>query len=417
MCNRTLYFFLFQVMDFISEICKNLPISLKKHLDKKRVFFVEKSSDKNLSDLKNCIASTMKGMSSWGEHVPYAWAKLESVLREMRRSIKVCRFSNLLEYVTKKKVVKIKTKKDLLTALKFFHERGVIFFRNEIEKVIILDVQWFVDAFKCIILDERHYESKEVGNLKEFDSLNKYGLLSDKILNDLWKNSDFQQHKQDLVNQMIDLNMLANVEADLWYVPCMNKQKYTPSILDNCTVSSTLCYVFKFLPFVIFHRLVIACMKKMKMTLWQHGDKYCIYHTVVVLKWETKKHQVLFGIRDKKVNGIEEYPYSIEIQAAVIQPRPLDKHVCSELRENISKILENLTMTFPVHEEAYLEGYRCVRKPYNNLPDGHIILEKDVSKDVDCTKCPSHVVEVQSIVGFWKVCVLHICIRLPGQKS
>uniref|UniRef100_A0A8W8NL39 Uncharacterized protein n=1 Tax=Magallana gigas TaxID=29159 RepID=A0A8W8NL39_MAGGI len=114
-------------------------------------------------------------------------------------------------------------------------------------------------------------------------------------------------------------------------------------------------------------------------------------------------YQVLFGIRDKQVNRSEEYPYSIEIQAAVIKPRLLENHLCSVLRENISKILENLTKTFPLHEEAYLEGYRCVRKPYNSLPDGNIILEKDMSKDVDCTKCvQGHVVEVQSILGFWK---------------
>lgn len=364
----------------------------------------------------------MTGMSNWGENVPVAWTKLESVLRKMRQSIKVYHFSNLLENVTKSEDVQINTKEELLTALKFFHETGVIFFRKEIEKVIILDVQWLVDAFKCIILDERHYESKKVGNLTQFDYLNDYGLLSGKILHDLWKTNDFQQYKEELVNHMIDLNMLANVEADLWYVPCMNKQKYNPRVLDDCTVSSTLCFVFKFLPMVIFHRLVIACMKKMKMTLWQHTCNkkinYCIYHTVVVLNWENVNHQVLFGIRDKMVNMNEEYPYSIEIQAAVIQPRLLDNHLCSVLRENISKILENLTKTFPVNEEAYLEGYRCVRKPYNSLPDGNIVLKKAMSKDVNCTKCvQKHVVEVQSILGFWKVRVLHICIRLPGQKS
>lgn len=409
---------MFQVAHFFFGICDILPESLRTHLNKKRVFFVEKSSDKNLKDLKNCIASTMTGLSHWGEHVPVAWTKLESVLRKMRKSIKVCRFSNLLKDVKKSEDVQINTKEELLTALKFFHETGIIFFQKEKENVIILDVQWFVDAFKCIILDERHHESMEVDNYTQFITLQKYGLLSGRILHDLWKNNDFQQHKDELVNHMIDLNMLANIDVNLWYVPCMNKQKYTPSILDNCTVSSTLCFVFKFLPFVIFHRLVTACMTNLNMTLWQLGDKYCIYHTVVVLTWKHMKHQVLFGIRDKQVNGSEEYPYSIEIQAAVIEPRPLDNHLCSVLRSHISKILQNLTKTFPVHEEAYLEGYRCVRKPYNNLPDGHIILKKDVSKDVDCTKCvPVHVVELQSILGFWKVRVLHICIRLPGQKS
>lgn len=350
----------------------------------------------------------MTELNHWGEHVPVAWTKLESVLRKMRESIKICRFSNLLNNVLKLDELKINTKEELLTALKFFHDTGVIFFQKEIENVIILDVQWFVDAFKCIILDERHYENMEVDNFTQFDSLNKHGLLSGKILHDLWKKSDFQQHKKELVNHMVDLNMLANVDANLWYVPCMNKQKYTSSILDNCTVSSTLCFVFEFLPIVIFHRLVIACINNMNMTLWQLGGKYCIYHTVVVLKWENVKHQVLIGIRDKKVNVSEIYPYSIEVQAIVTQPRLLDNRSCSLLRENISKILKKLTETFPLHEEPYLEGYRCLIKPYNELPEGNIVLKRDMSKDADCTKCvPGHVIDVNSILGFWEVGVLY----------
>lgn len=51
-------------------------------------------------------------------------------------------------------------------------------------------------------------------------------------------------------------------------------------------------------------------------------------------------------------------------------------------------------MIFFVYEEVYLEGYRCVRKLYNNFLDGYIILEKDVFKDVDCIKCLLYVVEV-----------------------
>lgn len=359
----------------------------------------------------------MKELNHWGENVPLAWTKLEPVLRNMRESVKICRFSILLNNVLKLEELNINSKEELLTALQFFHDTGVIFFRKEIVNIVILDVQWFVNAFKCIILDERHDECMEVDNCTEFVSLKKYGLLCGKLLHDLWKNDDFKEHKEELVNLMIDLNMLANVDANLWYVPCMNKQKYK-SKLDKSTVSSTLCFVFEFLPFVIFHRLVVACMNNMNMTLWEHGNNYCIYHTVVILEWKNMNHQVLFGIRDKKANGSEKYPYSIEIQAAVTQPLLLDNHLCSALKENISKILENLTKTFPVHEEAYLEGYRCVRKPYNNLPDGHIVLKKDMSKDVVCTKCvQGHVVKVKYILGFWEVRFLHICIRLPGQKS
>lgn len=188
----------------------------------------------------------------------------------------------------------------------------------------------------------------------------------------------------------------------------MNKQKYTQSILNNCNVSSTLCFVFEFLPFVIFHRLVVTCINNMNMTLWQHGGQNCIFHTVVVLKCKNKTQQVLIGIRDTQITGKEPYPYSIEIQVIVTQPRLLDNYSCSEIRENIYNILENLTRTFSSDNDPFLEGYRCVINPYNDLPEGHIVLKKD-SEDYDCTKCvPAHVVEVDSILSFWEVGFLYI---------
>lgn len=173
----------------------------------------------------------MTKQNHWGENVPVAWTKLESVLRKMREYMKICLFSNLLENVKNIEDLQINTKEELLAALKFFHETGVICFRREIETIIILDVQWFVDAFKNIIMDERHYQHMEVENCTQFDALNKYGLLSADILNDLWKNNDFQQHRIELVNHMEDLNMLANIEPNLWYVPCMNKAKIHPKYI------------------------------------------------------------------------------------------------------------------------------------------------------------------------------------------
>lgn len=391
-------------LEYFFEICGTVPKRLRRHLDKERAFSVEKDSDKNMKDLKKCIASTLKGQNHWGEDVPVAWTKLESVLRKIRETVKIYPFSNLFETVTKLTDLQINNEEELITALNFFHDTGVILFQKEKENIVILDVQWFVDAFKCIIIDERHYENKDVDNCTDFDFLKSHGLLTGKLLDALWRDKDFQQYKEELINHMVDLNMLANLNSEEWYVPCMNKQKYTQSILNNCNVSSTLCFVFEFLPFVIFHRLVVTCINNMNMTLWQHGGQNCIFHTVVVLKCKNKTQQVLIGIRDTQITGKEPYPYSIEIQVIVTQPRLLDNYSCSEIRENIYNILENLTRTFPSDKDPFLEGYRCVINRYNDLPEGHIILKKDISEDYDCTKCvPPHVVEVDSILSFWEV--------------
>lgn len=115
------------------------------------MFFVEKDSNKNIEKLKECIASTLKKQNHWGENVPIAWTQLESFLKKKKEVTRACLFSNLLDDVKKEDNQLWNSRHDLITALKFFHDTGVILFRKEIENVIILDVQWFFDAFKTLL--------------------------------------------------------------------------------------------------------------------------------------------------------------------------------------------------------------------------------------------------------------------------
>lgn len=141
-----------------------------------------------MKGLKMCIAETLKSQDHWGENVPIAWTRLESVLRSLRKEFKILNFANLSEHIQKVDAVQIYTEEDLITALRFFQETGVILFRN---KLIILDVQWFVDAFKCIIMDEKHAKARKKTNYKHFDLLNDHGLLLNGLLDVLWENEGF----------------------------------------------------------------------------------------------------------------------------------------------------------------------------------------------------------------------------------
>lgn len=200
--------------------------------------------------------------------------------------------------------------------------------------------------------------------------------------------------------------MIAELNLNTWYVPCMNKQKYTPEILENCNVSSTLCFLFEFLPIVIFHRLVVACINKRNMALWKKKEKECIYHTVAVLQYGKSNHRVLIGIREEKGKEIEQYPYSIEIQAITTSPRQINKFLCTEIEESICQNLSDIIGTFPSSENPYQIGYRCIIKRYNDRSEGCIVLENKMQTELDCCNCaPVHTVDVKSILSFWKVCM------------
>lgn len=390
-------------------LCAHLPKKLMGHLDRKRVFSVEKASDINMEELKRCIAETLKSQSHWGEFVPMAWSKLESIMRKLGETCKIILFKNLWEMVQKIHDLPINNEDELLTALRFFHDTGVVLFRKEIENIIILDVQWLVDAFQCIIMDERHID-KEL--FSDQDVLNDLGLLSNKLLDALWGDIRFKQHKRSLIAHMKHLGMLAELNQKLWYVPCMNKQKYSDEILANCEVSSTLCFVFEFLPFIVFHRLIVACINKLKWSIWKRKTE-CIFHTVTVLEHnECENHRILIGISENKTYSKEnQYPYSIEIQAFVTKTRTLDRSLCFKIKQSVRHLLLNLTQTLPVDKLHFQVGYRCVIKPFIDNSPSHIILEENMEKsDLDCSECsPVHTVDIKSIVEFWKVLVLLMC--------
>ena len=136
-------------------------------------------SDKYLEELKACIASTMKSENHWGETVPISWRNLEKwILKTEAQSRNIYLFSNLLRDIQNANDVGIDNKEDLRTALTFLHETGVILCSSAKKSSIILNVQWFVDAFNCIKMDETHNTIKDQNNFKDFDELHNHGILS-----------------------------------------------------------------------------------------------------------------------------------------------------------------------------------------------------------------------------------------------
>ena len=395
-------------LQYFYNICECLPRKLLDHLNNHRIFSFQKHSDKNVEAFKECLAATVKSQSHWGERVPISWTKLEAVLKKLKKSNNVFSFSTLLRYVMETSGLKMSNEEDLQSALIFFNDTGVILFRSEIKDIIILDVQWFVDAFKCIIFDEKHMEAMEnMSDFAEFQELKEHGLLSSQVLNVLWQNSNFYQHTNSLVNHMKQLDMLAELSEELWYVPCMNKQKYPWKILNNCNVSSRLCFLFEFLPFTVYHRLVVACINKLKMKPWKRSERMCIFHTVTVLTCMDDTHRVLIAICDNKERPHRDSPYSIEIQINVTKPREIDTRLTSKLKEDISQSLTVLTQGILSSELYSHVGYRCRLETFGKNVESHIIKEEEMSaSEYDCPKCSQpHIVDVGSIRRFWEVIV------------
>ncbi|XP_078322122.1 uncharacterized protein LOC111103591 [Crassostrea virginica] len=203
---------------------------------------------------------------------------------------------------------------------------------------------------------------------------------------------------------MKQLDMLAELPEKMWYVPCMNKQKFNSSILDNCNASSRLCFLFEFLPFVIYHRLVVACINNMGMKPWKSTGSRCIFHTVTILTYKDNTHRVLVAICDNKERTHRDFPYSLEIQINVTKPREIDTRTTSKIQELICQNITALTQGFFSCKRHSHVGYRCTLEPFGRNLESHIIKEEEMTEpEYECSKCSQvHIVNVDSIRRFWK---------------
>ncbi|XP_055999743.1 uncharacterized protein LOC125677291 [Ostrea edulis] len=379
---------------YFSKVLEGVPKTLQGHLSVKSVFAVEKESDENIEKIKLSMIKVVMEQSHWGESIPTSWVHLEAYLMEIKKRQMVLQKKNLWKALSSKKTMGITSEEDMTTALKLFNDIGVIVFTTSSES-IILDVQWFVNAFKHIITDEDHAEHDIAKQFHEWKNFNTNGILPKNLVTEIWKEHEsFTKYKEDLIFHMINLGMIAEMEkGEKYYVPCMNKQKYDMNVLQNCTCSSTVCFMFEYLPLVIFHRLIATCMTKEGWGIWNGNDENhqkrgqtseCVFHTAVILK-EKDHLKILIGISEKKKylqDPKNTHPYSIEIQGIVFKDKKIPR-LFSEV-EKIKKHLKDLTSCFGANRDrTYMIGYRCSRVPFSDTSDSHIILQSAN----ECTQC------------------------------
>lgn len=184
---------------------------------------------------------------------------------------------------------------DVTKLLKFLNKAGtVLFFEEErLKDTVILDFQWFVDAFKCII-------NYNVDLAEPTDSKSEHfiwtGELEDEELNAIWKKcpnegKDYFTNKDQIIAYMEHLGLLAKCHVKRpycnktpWYlIPSMNKRKFEEKIVkDWCFKSSILCFQFKGeqLPMHVFYGVVFQCFKIPKWSILAKENQLCVYENM-----------------------------------------------------------------------------------------------------------------------------------------
>ncbi|XP_060080543.1 uncharacterized protein LOC132559928 [Ylistrum balloti] len=244
-----------------------------------------------LPDLWEDIIKAAPYQSQWQRALPAKWLSLERELMKLKgQGQKIMTF----EEVTKldgKLESPIENTKEIELFLEYLHETGnIMFFKEEIDgegmmnRKLVLDPQWIVYAFRCLITDSKftQFDSTNLDNMWKMYHVN--AELLQPLVDALWRGDSFREHKAILLTLMENLGLISrpkslsnikvNEKAQYYIVPTILKESSFDWLelvlkeVNTVAQSRTLCLVYEFLPFTIFHKLLAACIGHYKIAAY-----------------------------------------------------------------------------------------------------------------------------------------------------
>lgn len=397
--SKCILHFILQVFKRFSEDFFNLFSRYKypeicRHLNKDRTYTIgfpeEGGTMEDLKDLKECIAKFVNSNDNPIKSVLPVWAIFEQHLLKEKR--KIITRGNLLEFnetLPKKKRI---DDDEITKLLKFLNKAGTVLFFEEqrLKETIILDFQWFLDAFKSII----NYDVNVVYTDQKRTHFQWSGELEDSELTALWKKcrygKEYLENKTDIIAYMEKLGLLAECHSERpyrkgtpWYfVPSMRKGKFNETSLKLYTGSTILCFNFKKeqLPKHVFYGVVFQCFNIKEWSIYKIDPKkeLCLYENMAV-----------FSFR-----GIIVLICVCKNQIQVQTYRKKSESIMLSLNEEILNEVRRIIKGFEKFPSSV--GYKCEKGVFNDENDlSFFSIETLSASSVQCTWCePWHDVDM-----------------------
>lgn len=333
-----------------------------------------------LKEIKRCIAKIAQLPALSEYKIRYSWAVSERFLRKEIQSKKIITKQELINYNSHFKDYSMKAN-EIPELLKILYIAGTLLYFDEddLKETIILDLQWFVDAFKRII--EYTVPEEETGDQKCQDFWST-GEISDSELEAIWNKypvEGFLDFKTEILCYMERLELLAifnaeNSEDSTWYyVPSMNPREFDMNG-EEFMKSSILCFDFwkkKQLPILIFYSVILKCSKLDGWTIHKREeDRKCIYKNVACFSFQG--HIVVICV------------CRLQIQ---VQVWITNEHIDTTLLPGIQKSVEEIMEKF--HKYSYEVGYKCQNGILNDEADKSFVKITEFPGTKDCTRCLS----------------------------
>ncbi|XP_045178486.2 uncharacterized protein LOC123538444 [Mercenaria mercenaria] len=355
------------------------------------------------------------GHESTSESIPTKWIQLEKALKASQKK----------GIVTLREVKKanqgitypLENLEQIKLFLKYHHDRGTLFYFDEtpISEYVVLDPQYLIDAFKCIITAPRL--RRNAPDLQTYwQRLEEEAKLEMELINSLWsteKTKDFMQHKFVLlsflnknliISEALEYNEDTETSAGLgWYiVPSMLRDHISATEISSFLSEKSQTKIRFILTFdnssivpVIYHRLIAACVGKWSVASYK--NKKLLYENLAVVRL------------DKIYAGLLEMD-DIMIELSVIAPT-YGHQIKREIADCFRRFVESVVVhEFRKHQTAAVQKPKPYTVWYRCTHPSHKLRKSDVGKpmsyldDEDEVLCPdseSHLINVKCAKSEW----------------
>ncbi|XP_045161868.2 uncharacterized protein LOC123526687 [Mercenaria mercenaria] len=347
--------------------------------------------------------------------IPAKWIPLEKKLLDIRNK-KIVRLVDIMK-IDSENSHPIQDEEQIKLFLKYHHEKGgLIFFDEEkLHEFVVLDPQFLIDAFKCIITSQRFYRWKP--DLKDLgEKLMNSGILEMDLLDEIWGNdetSQFYSFKDVLLAFMQRLRILAEMKdvtdttraehvERTFLVPSLLKgqadEKVMDAFLPPCKRKSNISLILKLenisvLP-LIYQRVTTAALAKWPPIYFPDRNPLLFRGIGVFLL--NYQHAGLIAVHSG----------GLEMAVVNLCPEgPVDAAVCDQFRRYIEMVVLHEFEKFSSGSEKDLYEYylQCNHSEHGRKGSRNVHDLKKVKccQEVCCPDYGHHVVNLRESIGQW----------------
>ncbi|XP_060564052.1 uncharacterized protein LOC132723369 [Ruditapes philippinarum] len=144
--------------------------------------------DKGIKDLKKELLKIAR-RDEFKNPIPAKWIHLEKSLYKLQKQ-KIITFEEVMKEDAKNEFP-VGNKEGVTLFLQYHHARGTLVFFDEgsISNYVVLDPQYLVDAFKCIITSQ-NFCTKDSTYRPLWNKLTSKGILESKLIDQQWRKND-----------------------------------------------------------------------------------------------------------------------------------------------------------------------------------------------------------------------------------